>query len=239
MIRDYDNSPSQQIRYAPEQNRKIIIVEGNRNGVISSCVLFEKHDANNNFDTKEDTRLIMMKKAMNPSAIYTNTDNVALSSNIMNKIDMTPLVYTVIDNSEQESLTITFKGVENFSKPLQLFDAQTQISIDIEEDLTLTLPELENNAARYFIKYAPEQTSGFDNIFEETDIKIFQPAQGEVVVTASNTINQIDVFAINGSLIQQRNDINNAWQSFNLPMGAYLFVVKTETGLHRQKVLVK
>ena len=116
MIRDYDNSPSQQIRYAPEQNRKVLIVEGNRNGVISSCVLFEKHDANNNFDTKEDTRLIMMKKDMNPSAIYTNTDNVALSINIMNNIDMTPLGYSVIDNSEQESLTITFKGVENFSK---------------------------------------------------------------------------------------------------------------------------
>ena len=187
----------------------------------------------------EDSRLIMLSSAMTPSAIYTHTDHEALVINGVSEMDMIPLGISIIDNEPTTHLTLTFNGVSDFNGHVMLYDAKSGARQSLVNGITISLPELANDNSRYYIRYIPQAPTELENTLEDGVVKVYQPEHGQVVVASSNYIQTIRVYGVNGQLIMERGSLNSLQEELQLTTGVYVVDVTTESGVSREKVIIR
>lgn len=179
-----------------EQNSRIRLQVGT--GTASSSYLILNADASQEFDGREDTELLGDDLLSDVPAVYTVASSQAVMVNSLPEIYYVPLG-VVAKKSELMSLNV--QGAGRLSSPLYLYDAATRKYQEIKDGEEVKVQA--NEHGRYFLTQT-RSTTGIENAeMGESDVKIYSPARGLIVVSKVNgpLLNKVEVYTLDGKLV--------------------------------------
>ena len=182
-----------------EQNSRIRLQVGK--GTASSSYLILNADASQEFDGREDTELLGDDLLSDVPAVYTVASSQAVMVNSLPEIYYVPLG-VVAKKSEQMSLNV--QGAGCLSSPLYLYDAATRKYQEIKDGEEVKVQA--NEHGRYFLTQT-RSTTGIENAeMGESDVKIYSPARGLIVVSkvSAPLLNKVEVYTFDGRLVASR-----------------------------------
>ena len=182
-----------------EQNSRIRLQVGK--GTASSSYLILNADASQEFDGREDTELLGDDLLSDVPAVYTVASSQAVMVNSLPEIYYVPLG-VVAKKSELMSLNV--QGAGRLSSPLYLYDAATRKYQEIKEGEEVKVQA--NEHGRYFLTQT-RSTTGIENSeMGESDVKIYSPARGLIVVSkvSAPLLNKVEVYTLDGRLVASR-----------------------------------
>lgn len=182
-----------------EQNSRIRLQVGK--GTASSSYLILNADASQEFDGREDTELLGDDLLSDVPAVYTVASSQAVMVNSLPEIYYVPLG-VVAKKSELMSLNV--QGAGRLSSPLYLYDAATRKYQEIKDGEEVKVQA--NEHGRYFLTQT-RSTTGIENAeVGESDVKIYSPARGLIVVSkvGGSLLNKVEVYTLDGRLVASR-----------------------------------
>lgn len=179
-----------------EQNSRIRLQVGK--GTASSSYLILNADASQEFDGREDTELLGDDLLSDVPAVYTVASSQAVMVNSLPEIYYVPLG-VVAKKSELMSLNV--QGAGRLSSPLYLYDAATRKYQEIKDGEEVKV--MANEHGRYFLTQTRSTTGIEDAEVGESDVKIYSPARGLIVVSKVNgpLLNKVEVYTLDGKLV--------------------------------------
>lgn len=182
-----------------EQNSRIRLQVGK--GTASSSYLILNADASQEFDGREDTELLGDDLLSDVPAVYTVASSQAVMVNSLPEIYYVPLG-VVAKKSELMSLNV--QGAGRLSSPLYLYDAATRKYQEIKDGEEVKV--MANEHGRYFLTQTRSTTGIEDAEMGESDVKIYSPARGLIVVSkvGGPLLNKVEVYTLDGRLVASR-----------------------------------
>lgn len=182
-----------------EQNSRIRLQVGK--GTASSSYLILNADASQEFDGREDTELLGDDLLSDVPAVYTVASSQAVMVNSLPEIYYVPLG-VVAKKSELMSLNV--QGAGRLSSPLYLYDAATRKYQEIKDGEEIKVQA--NEHGRYFLTQTRSTTGIEDAEVDESDVKIYSPSRGLIVVSkvSAPLLNKVEVYTLDGRLVATR-----------------------------------
>ena len=184
---------------AGEQNSRIRLQVSK--GASSTSYLVLNAEASQEFDGREDTELLGDDLLADVPTVYTVASSQAVMVNTLPEIYYVPL--GVVAN-KSELMGLNVQGVSRLSSPLYLYDAATRKYQEIKEGDEIKV--LSNEHGRYFLTQT-RSTTGIENAeMGESDVKIYSPARGLIVVSkvSAPLLNKVEVYTLDGRLVATR-----------------------------------
>lgn len=200
-----------------------------RDGVESQAVVVCREDATEGFSAGEDVEALFDSNLSHAPTLYTSAGEMATAINVRRTLHGVPVS---IASDDEDGVTLTFDGVENFGEELYLYDAAEGISTPIPDSET-SIQVAGNSHGRYYLVTTPLDGSAQESVPVVT-------VQGRVVtvLSAFDEILSIEAFDATGCRVYAEGAVGNRTR-FTLPaQGVYLITVKTAAGVFSHKVLV-
>ena len=120
----------------------------------------------------------------------------AVALNSLPNVDWLPL--GVVGAS---SVELKIEGINRLSSPLYLYDAATRKYQEIKDGEEVKV--MANEHGRYFLTQTRSTTGIEDAEVGESDVKIYSPARGLVVVSkvGGPLLNKVEVYTLDGKLV--------------------------------------
>ena len=227
-----DNNTSLSTRSSEGETFPTLYISAKRNDECSSISIVKREQADTDYRIGEDAAVLLDTDEKQHPALYSVAGNQAVAINQTSAITNIPLgIYS--DNAQD--VTLTFEGIEQFDSPLYLYDALLDQSIRLDAlNTQVTVPG--STHGRYFLN------SGKDGLQAESDIAIYSPVAGEIVVATSSSdrLKTVRVYDLSGRLQLSLQSINEPVKRLYLTGGVYVVKVSTEKGdVKSSKVIVK
>ena len=179
-----------------EQNSRIRLQVGK--GTASSSYLILNADASQEFDGREDTELLGDDLLSDVPAVYTVASSQAVMVNSLPEIYYVPLGVVA---KKPELMSLNVQGAGRLSSPLYLYDAATRKYQELKEEEEVKV--MANEHGRYFLTQKRSTTGIEDAEVGESDVKIYSPARGLIVVSKVNgpLLNKVEVYTLDGKLV--------------------------------------
>ena len=204
----------------------------------SVATVMEDVYGSNDYDPQEDADLLMFNDNLTPFAVYTRIGNTPVMVNRVRTIDMIPLSVSVLDTAIG-NIELSFFGTENFTRPVYLYDALTDINTEIYSGMKIDFDGRESDAVRYYLNIDRSDVITFnDDVDNDKDVIISSDNNG-INILSKSELKNIAVYDIAGHLINECRDINEVSKQIHLPVGVYVVEVRTENGVSNNKVIVK
>ena len=171
-------------------------------------------NASEDYDEAEDAQLLYDDQLKEVPIVYTVAGDEAVALNSLPSIDWMPLgvvgASSGIESGEtgstgsSASVLLTIDGVSRLSSPLYLYDAATRKYQEIKEGEEIKVQS--NEHGRYFLTQTCG-TTGIENAeMGESDVKIYSPARGLIVVSkvSAPLLNKVEVYTLDGRLVASR-----------------------------------
>ena len=171
-------------------------------------------NASEDYDEAEDAPLLYDAQLKEVPIVYTVADDEAVALNSLPSIDWMPLgVVGASFGVESEdagssansaSVLLAIDGVSRLSSPLYLYDAATRKYQEIKDGEEVKVQA--NEHGRYFLTQT-RSTTGIENAeMGESDVKIYSPARGLIVVSkvSAPLLNKVEVYTLDGRLVASR-----------------------------------
>ena len=137
------------------------------------------------------------------------------------------------------NIELSFFGAENFTRPVYLYDALTDINTEIYSGMKTDFDGRESDAVRYYLNIDRSDVITFnDDVDNDKDVIISSDNNG-INILSKSELKNIAVYDIAGHLINECRDINEVSKQIHLPVGVYVAEVRTENGVSNNKVIVK
>lgn len=156
-------------------------------------------NASEDYDEAEDARLLYDAQLKEVPIVYTVAGDEAVALNSLPNVDWLPL--GVVGAS---SVELKIEGVNRLSSPLYLYDAATRKYQEIKDGEEIKVQS--NEHGRYFLTQT-RSTTGIENAeVGESDVKIYSPSRGLIVVSKVNgpLLNKVEVYTLDGRLVASR-----------------------------------
>ena len=156
-------------------------------------------NASEDYDEAEDAPLLYDAQLKEVPIVYTVAGDEAVALNSLPSIDWMPL--GVVGSA---SVLLAFDGVSRLSFPLYLYDAATRKYQELKEGEEVKVQA--NEHGRYFLTRT-RSTTGIENAeIGESDVKIYSPARGLIVVSkvGGPLLNKVEVYTLDGRLVATR-----------------------------------
>ena len=163
-----------------------------------SKIVIDAH-ASEDYDEAEDAPLLYDAQLKEVPIVYTVAGDEAVALNSLPSIDWMPL--GVVGSS---SVLLAIDGVSRLSSPLYLYDAATRKYQELKEGEEVKVQA--NEHGRYFLTQT-RSTTGIENAeIGESDVKIYSPARGLIVVSkvGGPLLNKVEVYTLDGRLVATR-----------------------------------
>lgn len=157
-------------------------------------------NASEDYDEAEDAPLLYDAQLKEVPIVYTVAGDEAVALNSLPSIDWMPL--GVVGSSS--SVLLAFDGVSRLSSPLYLYDAATRKYQELKEGEEVKVQA--NEHGRYFLTQT-RSTTGIENAgMGESDVKIYSPARGLIVVSkvSAPLLSKVEVYSLDGKLVATR-----------------------------------
>lgn len=209
-------------------NPQLTLTAQSANGT-SRVAVVQRTDASNQYKSDEDAVTLLDSELKAPT-VYTVAGNYAAAVNVVRDCKNIPLgVYA--DSNEKVELTI--EGASQLVSPLYLYDAVTRSTTPIDGD-SFTLNLTGSSHGRYFL-------TTDEGIKAEGDIRIYSPADGQLIIasTPSDRLKQVQVYDLNGRMVESRQNVGTATCQLYVPGGIYIVRVQSEQGEAQAKLKIK
>ena len=153
--------------------------------------------ASEDYDDAEDAQLLYDAQLKEVPVVYTVAGDEAVALNTLPDVDWLPL--GVVGKSSSVGLKID--GISRLSSPLYLYDAATRKYQELKEEEEVKV--MANEHGRYFLTQTRSTTGIEDAEVGESDVKIYSPARGLIVVSKVNgpLLNKVEVYTLDGKLV--------------------------------------
>lgn len=195
----------------------------------SRAAVVQKSDASNQYEADKDAVALLDSEIDAPMA-YTIAGNYAAAVNAIHDYKNVPLGVYAKDGEEVE---LTIEGASRLVSPLYLYDAVTRSTTPIDGD-SFTLNLTGSSHGRYFL-------TTDEGIKAEGDIRIYSPADGQLIIasTPSDRLKQVQVYDLNGRMVESRQNVGTATCQLYVPGGIYIVRVQSEQGEAQAKLKIK
>ena len=151
-------------------------------------------NASEDYDEAEDAQLLYDAQLKEVPIVYTVAGDEAVALNSLPNVDWLPL--GVVGAS---SVELKIEGVNRLSS--HLYDAVTRKYQEIKDGEEIKVQS--NEHGRYFLTQT-RSTTGIENAeVGESDVKIYSPSRGLIVVSKVNgpLLNKVEVYTLDGRLV--------------------------------------
>ena len=154
-------------------------------------------NASEDYDDAEDAQLLYDAQLKEVPVVYTVAGDEAVALNSLPDVDWLPL--GVVGKSSSVGLKID--GISRLSSPLYLYDAATRKYQELKEKEEVKV--MANEHGRYFLTQTRSTTGIEDAEMGESDVKIYSPARGLIVVSkvGGSLLNKVEVYTLDGKLV--------------------------------------
>lgn len=180
-----------------EQNLTTLTLTAAASGYRSRSRIVLDASASEDYDDVEDAQLLYDAQLKEVPVVYTVAGDEAVALNSLPDVDWLPL--GVVGKSSSVGLKID--GISRLSSPLYLYDAATRKYQELKEKEEVKV--MANEHGRYFLTQT-RSTTGIENTeVGESDVKIYSPARGLIVVSKVNgpLLNKVEVYTLDGKLV--------------------------------------
>lgn len=196
----------------------------------SRAAVVQSFDASNQYESERDA-VTLLDSELDAPTVYTVAGNYAAAVNAVHDCQNIPLGVYAKDNEEVE---LTVEGASQLTEPLYLYDAVTRSSTPIEGD-SYTLNLTGSSHGRYFL------TTDAGNIRVESDIRIYSPNGGQLIIAASpsDKLKQVQIYDLSGRMVESRKNIGASTCQLNVTKGIYIVRVISEQGSAEAKLRIR
>ena len=180
-----------------EQNLTTLTLTAAASGYRSRSRIVLDASASEDYDDVEDAQLLYDAQLKEVPVVYTVAGDEAVALNSLPDVDWLPL--GVVGKSSSVGLKID--GISRLSSPLYLYDAATRKYQELKEKEEVKV--MANEHGRYFLTQTRSTTGIEDAEVGESDVKIYSPARGLIVVSKVNgpLLNKVEVYTLDGKLV--------------------------------------
>lgn len=180
-----------------EQNLTTLTLTAAASGYRSRSRIVLDASASEDYDDVEDAQLLYDAQLKEVPVVYTVAGDEAVALNSLPDVDWLPL--GVVGKSSSVGLKID--GISRLSSPLYLYDAATHKYQELKEKEEVKVQA--NEHGRYFLTQTRSTTGIEDAEMGESDVKIYSPARGLIVVSKVNgpLLNKVEVYTLDGKLV--------------------------------------
>ena len=182
-----------------EDNIALTLTAASASGYRSRSRIVLAASASEDYDDAEDAQLLYDAQLKEVPVVYTVAGDEAVALNSLPNVDWLPL--GVVGAS---SVELKIEGVNRLSSPLYLYDAATRKYQEIKDGEEVKVQA--NEHGRYFLTQT-RSTTGIENVeIGESDVKIYSPARGLIVVSkvGGPLLNKVEVYTLDGRLVATR-----------------------------------
>lgn len=186
-----------------EQNLTTLTLTASASGYRSRSRIVLDASASEDYDDVEDAQLLYDAQLKEVPVVYTVAGDEAVALNSLPDVDWLPL--GVVGKSSSVGLKID--GISRLSSPLYLYDAATRKYQELKEKEEVKV--MANEHGRYFLTQT-RSTTGIENTeVGESDVKIYSPARGLIVVSKVNgpLLNKVEVYTLDGKLVAAKKAV--------------------------------
>lgn len=196
----------------------------------SRAAVVQSFDASNQYESERDA-VTLLDSELDAPTVYTVAGNYAAAVNAVHDCQNIPLGVYAKDNEEVE---LTIEGASQLTESLYLYDAVTRSSTPIEGD-SYTLNLTGSSHGRYFL------TTDAGNIRVESDIRIYSPNGGQLIIAASpsDKLKQVQIYDLSGRMVESRKNIGVSTCQLNVTKGIYIVRVISEQGSAEAKLRIR
>lgn len=180
-----------------EQNLTTLTLTAAASGYRSRSKIVIDSAASENYDETEDGQLLYDAQLQDVPVVYTVAGDEAVALNTLPAVDWLPL--GVVGKSS--SVRLKIDGISRLSSPLYLYDAATRKYQELKEEEEVKV--MANEHGRYFLTQTRSTTGIEDAEMGESDVKIYSPARGLIVVSkvTGPLLNKVEVYTLDGKLV--------------------------------------
>ncbi len=180
-----------------EQNLTTLTLTAAASGYRSRSRIVLDASASEDYDDVEDAQLLYDAQLKEVPVVYTVAGDEAVALNSLPDVNWLPL--GVVGKSSSVGLKID--GISRLSSPLYLYDAATRKYQELKEKEEVKV--MANEHGRYFLTQTRSTTGIEDAEMGESDVKIYSPARGLIVVSKVNgpLLNKVEVYTLDGKLV--------------------------------------
>ena len=171
-------------------------------------------NASEDYDEAEDAQLLYDAQLKEVPVVYTVAGDEAVALNSLPNINWMPLGVVGASSDVESgdagssansaSVLLAIDGISRLSSPLYLYDAATRKYQEIKDGEEVKVQA--NEHGRYFLTQT-RSTTGIENAeMGESDVKIYSPARGLIVVSkvGGPLLNKVEVYTLDGRLVASR-----------------------------------
>ena len=180
-----------------EDNIILTLTAASASGYRSRSRIVLDASASEDYDDAEDAQLLYDAQLKEVPVVYTVAGDEAVALNTLPDVDWLPL--GVVGKSSSVGLKID--GISRLSSPLYLYDAATRKYQELKEEEEVKV--MANEHGRYFLTQTRSTTGIEDAEVGESDVKIWSPARGLIVVSkvGGSLLNKVEVYTLDGKLV--------------------------------------
>lgn len=196
------------------QNLTTLTLTASASGYRSRSRIVLDASASEDYDDAEDAQLLYDAQLKEVPVVYTVAGDEAVALNSLPNIDWMPLGVVGASSDVESgdagssansaSVLLAIDGISRLSSPLYLYDAATRKYQEIKEGEEVKVQA--NEHGRYFLTLT-RSTTGIENAeMGESDVKIYSPARGLIVVSkvSAPLLNKVEVYTLDGRLVASR-----------------------------------
>lgn len=197
-----------------EDNIVLTLTAESASGYRSRSRIVLDASASEDYDEAEDAQLLYDAQLKEVPVVYTVAGDEAVALNSLPNIDWMPLGVVGASSGVESgdagssgnsaSVLLAIDGVSRLSSPLYLYDAATRKYQEIKDGEEVKV--MANEHGRYFLTQT-RSTTGIENAeVDESDVKIYSPARGLIVVSkvSAPLLNKVEVYTLDGRLVASR-----------------------------------
>lgn len=170
--------------------------------------------ASEDYDDAEDAQLLYDAQLKEVPVVYTVAGDEAVALNSLPNINWMPLGVVGASSDVESgdagssansaSVLLAIDGISRLSSPLYLYDAATRKYQEIKDGEEIKVQA--NEHGRYFLTQTRSTTGIEDAEMGESDVKIYSPARGLIVVSkvGGPLLNKVEVYTLDGRLVASR-----------------------------------
>lgn len=171
-------------------------------------------NASEDYDEAEDAQLLYDAQLKEVPVVYTVAGDEAVALNSLPNINWMPLGVVGASSDVESgdagssansaSVLLAIDGISRLSSPLYLYDAATRKYQEIKDGEEVKVQA--NEHGRYFLTQTRSTTGIEDAEVSESDVKIYSPSRGLIVVSkvSAPLLNKVEVYTLDGRLVASR-----------------------------------
>lgn len=206
------------------QNLTTLTLTASASGYRSRSRIVLDASASEDYDEAEDAQLLYDDQLKEVPVVYTVAGDEAVALNSLPNINWMPLGVVGASSDVESgdagssansaSVLLAIDGVSRLSSPLYLYDAATRKYQEIKDGEEIKVQA--NEHGRYFLTQTRSTTGIEDAEVGESDVKIYSPARGLIVVSkvSAPLLNKVEVYTLDGRLVASRKAEGAASVSF-------------------------